>query len=213
MGRTSSYVFCAALTAAGWVWGADAAELRVSVKDLSGAPVPSAVVVFRPASGSPTPRVAGPYQITQADIRFNPSVIVVPVGATVQFPNKDKVRHHVYSFSPVKRFELKLYGKDESRSITFDQPGVVSLGCNIHDQMIGFVFVADTPYAVKTSADGEAVLGGLPAGPGTATVWHPFLWTRFNEMAQPLSVPAQGEARATFSLKLHAPAIGKAPVL
>lgn len=185
----------------------------VAVKDAAGQPVPNAVVVFRPASGAPAPaRTTETYQVTQSDIRFTPSVIIVPVGAEVQFPNRDKVRHHVYSFSPAKRFELKLYGKDESRRITFDQAGVVSLGCNIHDQMVGFVYVTNTPYAVKTGANGEAMLEGLPAGPGTVTVWHPFLRSRYNEMAQSLGIPGQGAVRAAFSLNLHPPPADKASV-
>lgn len=185
----------------------------VAVKDAAGQPVPNAVVVFQPASGvAARTRANETYQVTQSDIRFTPSVIIVPVGAEVLFPNKDKVRHHVYSFSPAKRFELKLYGKDESRRITFDQPGVVSLGCNIHDQMVGFVFVTNSPYAVKTSANGEATLEGLPAGAGTVTVWHPFLRGRNNEMAQSLSIPGQGAARAAFSLNLHPPPTDKASI-
>jgi plastocyanin len=193
---------------------AKAGELAVSLKNAAGQPVANAVVVFRPARGAPAaPHPVGGYAVTQADIQFNPFVIIVPVGAEVQFPNKDKVRHHVYSFSPAKRFELKLYGRDQSRSITFDQPGVVSLGCNIHDQMIGFVYVTDTPYAVKTGANGEAVLTGLPAGSGTLVVWHPFLRTRDNEMSQSVVVAAQGAARMTVSLNLHDPPTGKSPAL
>ncbi len=183
----------------------------VAVKDAAGQPIPNAVVVSRPASGVPAPaRATETYQVTQSDIRFTPSVIIVPVGAEVLFPNRDKVRHHVYSFSPAKRFELKLYGKDESRRITFDQPGVVSLGCNIHDQMVGFAYVTNTPYAMKTGANGEAVLEGVPAGAGMVTVWHPFLRGRNNEMAQSLTIPGQGAAHAAFSLSLHPPPTDKA---
>ncbi|HEY4028786.1 MAG TPA: methylamine utilization protein [Caulobacteraceae bacterium] len=184
------------------------------MRDAAGQPVANAVVTFRPAAGVHAPPPAsGTFQVTQADIRFNPLVIVVPVGSEVEFPNHDKVRHHVYSFSPAKRFELRLYGKDESRHITFDQPGVVSLGCNIHDQMMGFVFVTDTPWAVKTGPDGEAVLKGVPQGAGTVIVWHPFLWGRFNEMTQSVTAPAHGEVRTAFSLKLHPPPLGKTPAL
>ncbi|MGZ3279472.1 MAG: methylamine utilization protein [Caulobacteraceae bacterium] len=186
--------------------------MTASLKDLTGQPVANAVVAFRPASGGPAPtRTSQTYQVTQADIRFNPFVLIVPVGAEVQFPNKDKVRHHVYSFSPAKRFELKLYGKDDTRRVTFDLPGVVSLGCNIHDQMMGFVFVSDTPYVAKTGPNGEAVLDGLPSGPGTITVWHPFLRGRYNEMAQSLSIPNQGATRAAFALNLHPPPPNKTP--
>jgi len=189
---------------------ARAGELIVSLKDASGQPVANAVVAYHPAAGAPAPRPSGPYVMTQADIRFDPFVIVVPIGAEVQFPNHDKVRHHVYSFSLAKRFEIKLYGRDETRSISFDHPGVVSLGCNIHDQMMGFIYVTDTPYTAKPGPNGETVLEGLPAGPGTLTVWQPFLKSRNNEMTQAVNVPAQGETRVALSLALRPPPAGKA---
>jgi len=193
---------------------ATAGQIVVALKDAAGQPVANAVVTFAPAAGHPAPaRESGPYVVTQAKVHFDPFVIVAPVGAQVDFPNKDKVRHHVYSFSKAKRFELKLYGRDETRHVTFDQPGVVALGCNIHDQMVGFVFVTDTPYVAKSGADGEVVLDNLPAGPGVLTVWHPFQRSRYNESAQPLTVPAQGQAHAAFSLNLKAPPPDKTPLL
>ena len=193
---------------------AAAGQLAVTVKDAAGQPAANAVVTFTPAAGHPAAaREAGPYVVTQAEVHFDPFVIVVPVGAQVDFPNKDKVRHHVYSFSKAKRFELKLYGRDETRHVTFDQPGVVALGCNIHDQMMGFIFVTDTPYVAKSGANGEVVFDNLPAGPGVITVWHPFQRSRLNESAQPLTVPAQGQARAAFSLNLKAPPPDKTPLL
>jgi plastocyanin len=189
---------------------ARASDLVVSLKDASGQPVVDAVVTYHPAGGAPAPRPAGAYVVTQADIRFEPFVLVAPVGAEVQFPNHDKVRHHVYSFSPAKRFELKLYGRDETRSVTFDRPGAVSLGCNIHDQMMGFIYITDTPYTAKSGPRGEAVLENVPPGPGALTVWQPFLKSRRNEMSQSVTLPAQGAAHAAFTLDLRAPPAGKA---
>ena len=83
--------------------------------------------------------------MAQENISFSPHVLIVPVGATVAFPNHDRVRHHVYSVSKPKKFDIKLYGRDETRTEAFDKPGVVALGCNIHDQMSGFIIVVDTP--------------------------------------------------------------------
>ena len=103
----------------------------------------------------------------QHNIAFDPHVLIVPVGSTVGFPNLDKVRHHVYSFSKVKKFDLKLYGRDETRSVVFDKAGVVALGCNIHDSMSGFIIVVDTPYAMKTDANGRVVIANVPAGSAT----------------------------------------------
>jgi len=189
---------------------ARASEMVVSLKDSSGQPVANAVVAYHPAAGTPKLRPAGPYVMSQEDIRFNPFILVAPVGAEVQFPNHDKVRHHVYSFSLVKHFEIKLYGRDETRAISFDHPGVVSLGCNIHDQMMGFVFVTDTPYTAKSGPRGEAVLEDLPPGPGVLTVWQPFLRSNKNEMDQAVSIPVQGETRVALTLNLRPPPADKA---
>lgn len=180
-----------------------AADLSVSIKTPTGEPVADAVISFRPAGGAPAPRVQGPYVMVQQDISFHPFVLVIPVGADVNFPNRDKVRHHVYSFSPAKRFELKLYGRDETRTVHFDRAGVVALGCNIHDSMSAYIDVVDTPYAAKTDDKGEAVLGDLPAGPGTLVLWQPYLKAPRNEQVHPITV--EGSARQTFLMDLRAP--------
>ena len=111
----------------------------------------------------------------QKNIQFSPYILVAPVGSEVQFPNRDRVRHHVYSFSKGNRFELKLYGREETRSIAFSAPGIVAVDCNIHDNMIGYIRIVDTPFAVRTGADGKAVLTDLPTSTGNVTVWHPDL--------------------------------------
>ncbi len=191
-----------------------AGDLTVALKSPTGQPVGAAVVSFRPATGSAGPvRYPGPYQVSQNDAQFDPFILIVPVGAEVAFPNKDKVRHHVYSFSAAKRFEIRLYGRDETRKVTFDKAGVVPLGCNIHDQMIGFVVVLDTPIAAKVGPSGQATLAGLPAGGGTLTVWQPFLRAPGNQIEQQVTIPAQGVARAELTLNLRPPPTGKAPLL
>ena len=103
-----------------------AGDLNLTVRDTAGKPVRDAVISVYPAAGLPAGpiRFPWPYVMAQQNIQFDPAVLVVPVGAEVAFPNRDKVRHHVYSFSPVKKFELKLYGNDETRSVVFDKAGV-----------------------------------------------------------------------------------------
>jgi plastocyanin len=168
---TAAFVVAAAIAGS-----AAAADLTVTVKGDDGTPLTDAVVMVHPAGGSgPASAIhySWPTTMTQQNIAFNPYVLIVPVGSAVGFPNKDKVRHHVYSFSAAKKFELKLYGQQEERTITFDKTGIVALGCNIHDIMIGYIYVADTPFAVKTDATGVAVIHGLPGGAGTLSVWHP----------------------------------------
>jgi len=180
-----------------------AGDLTVTVKGDDGAPLPDAVVmVHAPGAAASGPiRYSWPTTMVQQNIAFNPYVLIVPVGSTVGFPNRDKVRHHVYSFSAAKKFELKLYGQQEERTVTFDRTGVVALGCNIHDSMIGYIYVADTPFAAKTNAAGEAVLRGLPAGNGTLTVWHPDMKARA-ALDKPLNLNA---AAAPVTLELKPP--------
>ncbi len=176
---------------------ATAGDLTISVRDASGRPVQDAVVTVHPAAGVPRGpiRFAWPLRMTQQDIQFQPYVLVVPVGGTVSFPNLDRVRHQVYSFSRGNRFELQLYGRDESRSHTFAGVGVAALGCNIHDQMLAYIKVVDTPWASKTSANGDVTLRAIPAGAATLRVWHPRLSGRGNEISQAVTVTVAASQR------------------
>lgn len=176
-----------------------------TVKTPTGEPVADAVVTLRPASGAPAPKIEGPYKMAQHHIAFEPTVLIVPVGAEVAFPNLDTVRHHVYSFSPAHPFELKLYGHDETRKVAFDRAGIIALGCNIHDQMAGFIDVVDTPYYAKTDANGEAHITGVPAGAATVTVWHPYLKAPQNRMELKAAIPAVGAATAQVSADVRRP--------
>jgi plastocyanin len=183
-----------------------AADLTIEVRDPEGRPVPDAVILIRPATGAPPKppaKFSWPSAVSQQNIAFTPTVLIAPLGGTVAFPNKDKVRHHVYSFSPVKKFELKLYGRDETRSVTFDKPGPVSLGCNIHDQMVGYVYVSDTAHASKTNASGVAVIPGVAAGRVVVSGWTPALRTR-EALLSNLAVGA-GPQRIAVVLNAAAP--------
>jgi plastocyanin len=152
---------------------AHAAQLRALVLDEDGKPLPNVVVVATPESG-PVP-VAEPALevIDQIDKEFVPYVKPVRVGAQVQFPNKDDIRHHVYSFSPARKFELPLYRGTPAQPVLFDKPGIVKLGCNIHDWMIGYLYVTETPYFGKTAREGRVDMDQLPPGRYRAQVWHP----------------------------------------
>jgi len=182
-----------------------AGDLMLTVRDATGRPVPNAVVMVKPAAGVPAGPIRFPwaYTVAQQNIQFDPFVLVVPVGAVVAFPNKDKVRHHVYSFSAGNKFELKLFGKDESRTVTFKAAGVAAIGCNIHDQMVGFIQVVDTPYAVKTDGAGLAAIRGIPAGPATVRVWHPWLRAPKNELVRKVTFAASGAVREAVSVELR----------
>jgi plastocyanin len=184
--------------------GALAGDLVVTVRSATGAPVADAVVTIFAGHAGPI-HFAWPYRMAQQNIQFDPFVLVVPVGADVVFPNLDKVRHHVYSFSPAKTFELKLYGREETRVVHFDKPGVVQLGCNIHDSMIAFIVVVDTPYAAKTDAQGLATLHDLPAGTQTVSLWRPYLHAPGNTLRQATQIQRQGASHLAFVADVRTP--------
>jgi plastocyanin len=182
-----------------------AAPLAVRVTDAGGKPVANAVVILRPAAGAGRPMVVGRgYTVSQKDLQFHPFVLVVPVGAIVSFPNLDPTKHHVYSFSTAKRFELKLFARDQSRSVTFDKPGVIALGCNIHDAMTAFIVVADSAWTARTDAQGRVQFADAPATGGTLSVWHPYLRAPGGTLSRPLGPK---EASASFSVRLRPPPV------
>jgi hypothetical protein len=153
-----------------------AADLNVRVVTSAGRAVSDAVVFYEPDVRPPGRAIRFPWPLVveQRNMQFRPFVLIAPVGSEVSFPNFDSFRHHVYSFSPPKVFELKLYGHEETRTVRFDKPGVIALGCNIHDDMSGFIRVVSTPFAAKSAA-GQARIHDAPAGHGRLTVWHPYI--------------------------------------
>ncbi len=161
----------------GAVASVHAAELRISLQDAdSGAPLADAVVeVVLPEGLQAAHTTLGEFSVDQIAKEFVANVTVVPRGSSVRFPNSDDILHHVYSFSPAKVFELPLYGNGQNIDYqqVFDVAGVVELGCNIHDWMLGYVYVAQTSLAVKTDAEGQATLSGIPAGTYEVRLWHP----------------------------------------
>jgi hypothetical protein len=181
-----------------------AGDVVVDVHTPQGKPVANAVVTIAAPHTGPI-RFPWPYRMAQQNMQFDPFVLIVPVGADVAFPNLDTVRHHVYSFSAAKTFELKLFGRDETRVVHFDKTGVVDLGCNIHDSMIAYIVVVDTPYAAQTNAAGEAVVRGAPAGTRSVRVWHPYMRSPGNSISLNLVVRGDGQVRQTVVAELHAP--------
>ncbi|KQT31408.1 plastocyanin/azurin family domain protein [Sphingomonas sp. Leaf412] len=178
---------------------AGASPVVVTVTGFDGRPLEGAVVTLAmPGVAAPVPR--GPYVMKQQNIAFAPHILIVPVGASVSFPNLDRVRHHVYSFSAPRKFDLKLYGREENRSISFDRAGAVALGCNIHDAMNGVVYVVATPYAAVTGADGRVRIDVDAAGRGTLSVWHPSIRASGNVLSQPAAV---GGAGLTTAVRLR----------
>jgi plastocyanin len=188
--------FCAALGPAG-AWSA---SVEVQVRDPAGAPVADAAVYAVPASGPQEARATRTVAIEQIDREFVPYVSVIQTGTTVTFPNRDAILHHVYSFSPAKSFEFKLYTGKSPGEVRFDKPGVVTLGCNIHDWMIAYILVVSTPYFAKSDDNGVARIRDLPAGGYELRVWHPGM--RATPDATPVVVEASAQHRADYVLDL-----------
>ena len=163
-----------------------AGELVVKVQDMQGRPVADAAVyaepATRPAAPAPVQSSSKVAEVEQRGKKFLPLVTVIQVGSSLAFPNNDTVRHHVYSFSPTKVFELPLYSGVTGKTIVFDKPGTAVLGCNIHDFMLAFVQVVDTPWFSKSNPAGEARLSNLPAGNYRLKVWR---YALANENAVP----------------------------
>ena len=183
---------------------ADAASLEVRVRDAAGAPLPDAAVYAVPASGPADARNPRPVAIEQLDREFVPHVTVVQTGTPVVFPNRDPIQHHVYSFSPAKPFEIRLY-TGTSPEIVLDRPGIVTLGCNIHDWMIGYVVVVPTPHFARTDASGGARLRELPAGSYEVHAFHP------NQRVATLPHSASLEATAAASASFVVDTVARKP--
>lgn len=150
----------------------NAGTVSVLVQDDAGQPLADAVVQLLSPAAAKAARSGQTAAIAQRDKAFQPGVTVIQTGTSVDFPNQDTVRHHVYSFSPAKRFELKLYSGTPATPVLFDKPGLVVLGCNIHDQMVAWVHVVDTPYHGKTDAQGRLTLPDVPKGGYRLQAWH-----------------------------------------
>jgi plastocyanin len=154
---------------------AHAGALTVDVVDSAGKPLLDAVALLEPATGKAPVKPMPDVEISQNKRQFQPRVTVITTGTRAAFPNFDTVRHHVYSFSPIKTFELKLYAGVPNAPIVFDKPGVAVLGCNIHDSMAAWVVVADTPWFARSAANGRARIDAVPPGNYKLRVWHPGL--------------------------------------
>ena len=184
---------------------AAAAEVSVQVEDARGRPAADAVVTVSPEGDQAKPGPASPATryIDQRDETFIPYVEVFRPGDAVVFRNSDRTRHHAYSFAPATAFEFVLGPGEKSSPLVLEKPGVVAVGCNIHDRMITYLFVSGAPYAVKTGADGRALVGDLPPGRYTVRVWHPQLRPGAEGFAQAVGLAEAGERRnvsATLTL-------------
>jgi plastocyanin len=158
-----------------WLWApaALAAPLQLQFVGVDGRGIPGTVVTLRSTDTSRP--VAGPTAaiMDQVDLKFVPHVLVIPVGSQIVFPNSDAVSHQVYSFSPTKKFQLPLYRGKPYPPVLFDREGVVTLGCNIHDQMRAYVYVVEAQYFGRTDNAGTWAAADITPGDYDVTIWHP----------------------------------------
>jgi plastocyanin len=169
----AAVAWCALL--AGWSCAAGAAELTVSVIDSAGRGVAGIVIIAMPEIQAPDKHQPRTAIMDQQHMQFVPRILVIQSGTGVDFPNSDQIQHQVYSFSAPKTFKLSLYAGHKYPPVVFDRPGLVTLGCNIHDNMIGYIYVTDSPFFGRSDGAGLVQLHGLPAGNYTLTAWHPQL--------------------------------------
>jgi len=175
------------------------ATLVIHVQTPDGQPLAGAVVMARPLDAPA--RKPAPVRVVmdQLNRTFAPDLLVIPVGSTVEFPNSDSVSHQIYSFSPAKRFQLPLYRGKPYPPVRFDQPGVVTLGCNIHDEMLAHLLVTDAPYFGRTDAAG-AWSAEVPRGRYRVTLWHPRLREPESNLDRELAIGDADRAELTVQL-------------
>ncbi len=179
----------------------DAAEITVSVLDRKDQPVDHVAVYAQREDGVSEP-AHSPVQavMDQHDGHFSPHILVVETGTDIDFPNTDTVSHHVYSFSDAHPFELTLYKGEAHPTERFDSPGLVVLGCNIHDTMLGYILVVDTPHFALTGPDGVVTIRDLPPGKYSIRVWTPR--ARPNELPEPVALEVGDAAPGRLELQL-----------
>jgi plastocyanin len=180
---------------------AAAAAVDLTLLQPSGQPLAEAVLYALPLTARRLPPPAAAV-MDQRDRRFVPAILPVQTGAEVRFPNTDTISHHVYSFSPAKRFEIYLPRGGSHPPVRFDRAGVVALGCNIHDWMLAYILVVDTPWFAQTDATGRARLADLPAGRYRLVVWHPRIGEREQGLQREVELGAAGDR---WQLRLRAP--------
>ena len=185
-----------------------AASLQAELVDSQGQPLANAVLSLRSAV---VPKVAPATAVMdQRSQQFAPNVLAVRSGTSVAFPNSDNIRHHVYSFSLAKRFELRLYQGTPSEPVIFDTPGVVVLGCNIHDWMVGYIYVTDDPWFAVSDEQGRLSLEQVPPGAYTVSLWHPQTPDMLPQAAGQLQLTGAG-SQQRYTLAMQAPATQAAP--
>jgi plastocyanin len=176
-----------------------AGTLVIHVLTVDGHNLTGAVVTARPLDGPARHAPAQHAIMDQVNRAFEPDLLVIPVGSSIEFPNSDSVSHQIYSFSAVKRFQLPLYRGKPYPPVLFEQAGVVTLGCNIHDEMLAYVLVTDAPYFGRTDAGG-VWSAEVARGQYRVVIWHPRLRDEGADLERVLTVNESDRAELTLRL-------------
>lgn len=192
---------CITLAALLGSMSSEAADISVMVFDRDGHGIGEVVVTATPAGSGVVPSSDTKAAVMdQRNLAFTPRVLVVAAGTSVEFPNNDTVSHQVYSFSAAKRFQLPLYKGQVHPPVTFDRPGLVVLGCNIHDAMVGYIYVTDAPYFGKTDPGGGFNVKNAPDGEYHIGIWSPFIADSTAALSRTIRV--NGNNSATIRVQL-----------
>lgn len=175
--------------------------VSVKVVDASGQAIDHVIVYLQPKIVMDA-KESSPIEIEQKNKLFNPFISVVPVGTNATFPNHDGIGHHVYSFSETKTFELPLSEDVLTQEILFDKPGVVTVGCNIHDWMVAYIYIVDTPYFAKTDSNGLANLEEITPGEYDFHIWHPGSINN-NDSAKTITIDQDNTIQEQFILNIR----------
>lgn len=176
-------------------------QLSISVLSELNTEVSNVVVYLTPKYPQQTNTANKIAIMDQVNTQFLPHILAIQKDTQVRFPNSDSIKHHVYSFSPANTFELQLYKELQADPLLFSKPGSVELGCNIHDWMLGYIFVVDTPYFGQTDIKGNMTID-LPDGEYQLDVWHPRIQDEFSSLSRQIVLPAESEIKITLKSPL-----------
>jgi plastocyanin len=146
---------------------------KVDFTNPTDAKLESAIVYFKPEDNLYPNMTAKSFEISTKNKRFEPSVLAIPVGSEVSFPNLDRILHNVFSVSPESSFDLGLYSAGTAKTVKFDKPGIIYVHCNVHHSMQADILVLETPWYSQVNEDGTFEIAGLPNQSGTLYAWHP----------------------------------------
>lgn len=169
------------------------ADFTVTARQRDGRALTGAVITLEGEGADSASAAPAAAIMDQVDLTFVPDVLVIPVHSSVQFPNSDAISHQVYSFSSTRSFQLPLYRGKPYPPVVFDKPGVVTLGCNIHDNMVAYILVTRAAHFGRTDADGRWTASNVPAGSYRLKLWHPLL-NEGHEVSRAVVVDGTGVA-------------------